>query len=213
MGWISPVDFIPIAEETDLILDIGLFIMEAALTQTRVWQQYDPRLKNMMVSVNLSTRQLSQPEIFENTMQILQATDYPIELVRLEVTESVLIDNFDTARDLLIRFSEAGIKILLDDFGTGYSSLSYLHQFPINVLKVDRSFVSEMEKRDENMAIINTIQTLANSLNMEVVGEGIETAEQLSILESIKFDYGQGYYFSRPMPADEVILYLQQKLL
>jgi len=213
MGWISPVDFIPIAEETGLILDIGLFIMEAALSQTRHWQLSDPRLQNMMISVNLSTRQLSQPELFENTMQIIQSTGYSVELLRLEVTESVLIDNFNSARELLERYSKSGIKILLDDFGTGYSSLSYLHQFPINVLKVDRSFVSEMEKREENMAIINTIRTLASSLNMEVVAEGIETEEQLLILQEMNFEYGQGYFFSRPMPADEVILYLQQNLL
>ncbi|MFT5453214.1 MAG: diguanylate cyclase (GGDEF)-like protein, partial [Enterobacterales bacterium] len=175
MGWISPVDFIPIAEETELILDIGLFIMEQAISQTKHWQLSDPRLKNLMVSVNLSTKQLSQAELFENTMQIIESTNYDVDLLRLEVTESVLIDNFESARKLLERYSEAGIKILLDDFGTGYSSLSYLHQFPINVLKVDRSFVSEMEKREENMAIINTIRTLAVSLNMEVVAEGIET--------------------------------------
>ena len=211
MGWISPIDFIPIAEETGLILDIGLYIMEQALTEAKKWQESDPLLIEMMVSVNLSTRQLSQPELFENTMQIVQATNFPVKLLRLEVTESVLIDNFDSARELLERFSEAGIKILLDDFGTGYSSLSYLHQFPIDVLKVDRSFVSEMEKREENMAIINSIKTLASSLNMEVVAEGIETSEQLSLLEKMNFEFGQGYYFSRPMPADEVTLYLQQK--
>lgn len=213
MGWISPVDFIPIAEETGLILDIGLFIMESALKQTRDWQTLDPRLDKLMVSVNLSTRQLSQPELYENTMQIIQSTNFPVELLRLEVTESLLINNFDAARELLQRYSEAGIKILLDDFGTGYSSLSYLHQFPINVLKVDRSFVSAMDKRNENMAIIKTIKTLASSLNMEVVAEGIETIEQLSILKEMQFEYGQGYYYSRPMPPDEVVLYLQQKLL
>ncbi|MFT5520406.1 MAG: diguanylate cyclase (GGDEF)-like protein [Enterobacterales bacterium] len=213
MGWISPVDFIPIAEETELILDIGLFIMEQAISQTKHWQQSDPRLKNMMVSVNLSSKQLSNAELFENTMQIIESTNYDVALLRLEVTESLLIDNFDSARNLLERYSEAGIKILLDDFGTGYSSLSYLHQFPIDVLKVDRSFVSEMEKREENMAIINTIKTLAASLNMEVVAEGIETVEQHNLLKKMKFDYGQGYLFSRPMPADEVALYLEQNLL
>ncbi|PCJ47862.1 MAG: hypothetical protein COA74_10530 [Gammaproteobacteria bacterium] len=213
MGWISPVDFIPIAEETELILDIGLFIMDQAISQTKKWQQFDSRLKNMMISVNLSTKQLSQPELFENTMQILQSANYSVDLLRLEVTESVLIDNFDSARSLLERYSEAGIKILLDDFGTGYSSLSYLHQFPINVLKVDRSFVSEMEKREENMAIINTIKILAVSLNMEVVAEGIETYEQLELLKKMGFEYGQGYFFSRPMPADEVLIYLKQNLL
>jgi diguanylate cyclase (GGDEF)-like protein len=213
MGWISPVDFIPIAEETELILDIGLFIMEQAISQTKQWQLSDPRLKNMMVSVNLSSKQLSKAELFENTMQIIESLNYDVALLRLEVTESLLIDNFDSARKLLERYSEAGIKILLDDFGTGYSSLSYLHQFPIGVLKVDRSFVSEMEKREENMAIINTIKTLASSLNMEVVAEGIETVEQLNILQKMKFDYGQGYLFSRPMPAEEVVLYLEQNLL
>jgi len=213
MGWISPVDFIPIAEETELILDIGLFIMEQALSQTKHWQQADPRLKDMMISVNLSTKQLSQPELYANTMQIIKSTDYNVSLLRLEVTESVLIDNFESARKLLERYSAAGIKILLDDFGTGYSSLSYLHQFPIDVLKVDSSFVSEMEKREENMAIINTIKTLAASLNMEVVAEGVETVEQLNLLKNMSFDYGQGYLFSRPMPADEVLIYLKQNLL
>jgi len=211
MGWISPVDFIPIAEETGLILDLGLYIMDEGLKQTRIWQQQDPRLKNMMISINLSTKQLSQPDLIKDSMQIIQANNYPLDLLRFEVTETVLIDNFEAARDVLNQFSEAGIKILLDDFGTGYSSLSYLHHFPIDVLKVDRSFVSQMENREENMAIISTIKAMASSLNMEVVGEGIETPEQLSILKSMEFEYGQGYYFSRPMPADEVDLYLQQK--
>lgn len=213
MGWISPVDFIPIAEETEIILDIGLYILDAALIQTKQWQKLDPSMKDLMVSVNISTRQLSQPELFEDTMQILQSNNYPEDLLRLEVTETVLINNFDSARDLLARFSDNGVKILLDDFGTGYSSLSYLHQFPINVLKIDRSFVMDMEKQEENLVIIKTIQALARSLNMEVVAEGIETDEQLSILKNMNFEYGQGYKLSRPMPADEVEHYLLQNLV
>jgi len=213
LGWISPVEFIPIAEETGLILDIGLYIMESALVQTKKWQDSNPRLRELMVSVNLSTKQLSQPDLFNDTMQIIQSADFSIDHLRLEVTESVLIDNFDDARNLLHQYSKAGIKILLDDFGTGYSSLSYLHQFPIDVLKVDRSFVSEMEKSEENMALISTIKTLAESLNMEVVAEGIETAEQYDILKKKGFEYGQGYFMSRPMPADEVPYYFEQQLL
>jgi len=213
MGWVSPVDFIPIAEETGLILDLGLYILDEGLKQTRIWQQQDPRLENMMISINLSTKQLSQPDLIKDSMQIIQANEFPLDLIRFEVTETILIDNFEAAKDVLHQYSKAGIKILLDDFGTGYSSLSYLHHFPIDVLKVDRSFVSQMESRDENMAIISTIKALASSLNMEVVGEGIETSEQLSILKSMDFEYGQGYYFSRPMPADEVNLYLQQTIL
>ncbi|MCP4413563.1 MAG: EAL domain-containing protein [Gammaproteobacteria bacterium] len=213
MGWISPIDFIPIAEETGLILDLGLYILDEGLKQARVWQQQDHQLENLMVSINLSTMQLSQPDLLKDIMQIIQANDYLLELLRFEVTESILIDNFEVAKNVLHQFSKAGIKILLDDFGTGYSSLSYLHHFPIDVLKVDRSFVSQMENRDENMTIISTIKALASSLNMEVVGEGIETSKQYSILKSMDFEYGQGYYFSRPMPANEVDLYLQQKIL
>ncbi len=213
MGWVSPMDFIPIAEETGLILDLGLYILDEGLKQTRVWQLQDPQLENMMVSINLSTIQLSQPDLIKDSMQIIHANDYPLELLRFEVTETILIDNFEAAKNVLHQFSQAGIKILLDDFGTGYSSLSYLHHFPIDVLKVDHSFISQMENRDENMAIISTIKALAGSLNMEVVGEGIETSDQLSILKSMDFEYGQGYYFSRPMPANEVALYLQQQIL
>ena len=211
MGWVSPVDFIPIAEETGLISDIGLFILEHSLMQTREWHQAYPHFSELMISVNLSSFQLAQKELYQDSMQIIETCQFPHKLLRLEVTESLLIDNFDSAKAILNRYAESGIKILLDDFGTGYSSLSYLHHFPIHALKVDRSFVNEMEKRDDNMAIITTIKTLAESLNMEVVAEGIETDQQRKILKQLDFEYGQGYYFAKPMPADEVNLYLKQK--
>ncbi len=211
MGWVSPVDFIPIAEETGLISDIGLFILEHSLQQTMQWHEMFPYFSDLMISVNLSSFQLAQKELYQNSMQIIESCQFPPKQLRLEVTESLLIDNFDSAKAVLNRYAESGIKILLDDFGTGYSSLSYLHHFPIHALKVDRSFVNEMEKRDDNMAIITTIKTLAESLNMEVVAEGIETNQQRQILKDLGFEYGQGYYFAKPMPADEVNLYLKQK--
>jgi len=212
MGWISPAQFIPIAEETGLISDIGLFILDRALEQTKIWQDSDPRLENLMISVNLSSHQLAQLDLYENSMQVIESHNFPVEKLRLEVTESLLIDNFETAKSILNKYEQAGIKILLDDFGTGYSSLSYLHHFPIHVLKVDRSFVMEMDKREENKAIIKTIKTLASSLNMEVVAEGIEEIEQCNTLAEMGFEYGQGYYFAKPLPPEEAKLYLIQKL-
>ena len=211
MGWVSPVDFIPIAEETGLISDIGLFILDKAIEQTKHWQDTNSHFADLKISVNLSSFQLAQHELYQDSMQIIENRQFPKEHLRLEVTESLLINNFDSAKAILNQYAEAGIKILLDDFGTGYSSLSYLHHFPIHALKVDRSFVNEMEKREDNMAIISTIKTLAQSLNMEVVAEGIETDKQRKILKNLAFEYGQGYFYSKPMPADEVTLYLAQK--
>jgi diguanylate cyclase (GGDEF)-like protein len=204
LGWVSPGEFIPIAEETGLISDIGLFIMDQALSQTIIWQNTNKQFKNLMISVNLSSYQLADIDLYQDSMQIIQSHNFPKDKLRLEVTESLLIDNFDSARQILNSYAEAGIKILLDDFGTGYSSLSYLHHFPIHVLKVDRSFVMEMDKRDENMAIISTIKTLAESLNMEVVAEGIEENHQRQTLKNMGFEYGQGFYFAKPMPAKEI---------
>ena len=210
MGWVSPIDFIPIAEETGLISDIGLFILDKAIAQTKQWQDEMPYFANLKVSVNLSSFQLAQHDLYQDSMQIIENHQFPKQHLRLEVTESLLIDNFDSARDILNQYADAGIKILLDDFGTGYSSLSYLHQFPIHALKIDRSFVNDMEQREDNMAIISTIKTLAESLNMEVVAEGIETEQQSTLLKQLEFEYGQGYFYSKPMPADEVKLYLTQ---
>ena len=212
MGWVSPGDFIPIAEETGLISDIGLFILDQAVVQTMKWQASNQYFENLMISVNLSSYQLSQKDLYTDSMQILESRQYPLHKLRLEVTESLLIDNFESARSILNSYAEAGIKILLDDFGTGYSSLSYLHHFPIHVLKVDRSFVMEMDKREENRAIIGTIKTLATSLNMEVVAEGIEEDHQRKSLKEMGFEYGQGYYFAKPMPPKEASCYLKQKL-
>lgn len=213
MGWISPADFIPIAEETGLISDIGLYILDQAIAQCQLWQNSHEKLKDIMVSVNLSSYQLAQVELFENSMQIIEGRDFPANKLRLEVTESLLIDNFESAKAILGRYADEGIKILLDDFGTGYSSLSYLHHFPIHVLKVDRSFVMAMDQSDENLAIIQTIKTLAHSLSMEVVAEGIEEQHQHEMLKEMDFEFGQGFYFAKPMSGDEAQLFLNEKFL
>ncbi|HEX6623563.1 MAG TPA: EAL domain-containing protein, partial [Pyrinomonadaceae bacterium] len=193
--------FIPLAEETGLIVPLGLGVLEEACRQLREWQTASPSNSALTVSVNLSGKQLAQADLVEQVQGVLRGAGLDPRCLKLEITESVVMDNAEAAAAVLSRLRALGVGLAIDDFGTGYSSLSYLHRFPVNTLKVDRSFISRMASGDENLEIVRTVITLAQNLGMQVVAEGIETGEQLALLKALRCDYGQGYFFSQPLPA------------
>lgn len=203
-GMISPMEFIPLAEETGLILPMGRWVLEKACLDMREVAKNIEGGHPFMVSVNLSGKQFAQPDLYEQVEAVLQETDFPSECLKLEITESVVMENAEAATRILERLKRLNIKISIDDFGTGYSSLSYLHRFSADILKVDRSFVSRMHMGGENLEIIRTIVTLAQALKMQVIAEGVETEEELKTLTVLRCDYAQGFYFAKPMPLEQL---------
>ncbi|HXS00441.1 MAG TPA: EAL domain-containing protein, partial [Pyrinomonadaceae bacterium] len=203
-GLVPPKDFIPVAEETGQILTIGQRVLESACRQAREWQTTYPAAPPLFVSVNLSVKQFNQPGLVENIAILLEEFELPPRCLKLEITESVFSDNLDAAVGLLTQLRELGVQLSIDDFGTGYSSLSYLQRFPIDTLKIDRSFVTQMMENEENLAIIRTIVALAQTLGMDVVAEGVETEDQLKLLRKLECENGQGYLFSTPLGSQQL---------
>ena len=201
-GRVFPDEFVGIAEETGLILPIDRYVLKQACIQTKIWQEkYGHPLS---ISVNLSAKQFAMRDIVYVIEQVLEETGLEPYDLKLEITESALMDNQESAAEIFHEIKKRNVQLGLDDFGTGYSSLSYLHRFPLDTLKIDRSFVSRMnEKPGEHEAIVRTIVSLAQNLKFKTVAEGIETVDQLQSLQALDCLYGQGYYFSKPMPADE----------
>ncbi|HEX8336521.1 MAG TPA: EAL domain-containing protein, partial [Pyrinomonadaceae bacterium] len=200
-GFVPPSEFIPVAEETGMIVEIGQWVLRESCRQMREWQRlsFDNRL--LTVSVNLSGKQFLQPNLIGCVKQILHETDLDPRCLKLEITESVMMENAEAASAMLVQLRALGVQLSIDDFGTGYSSLSYLHRFPVNTLKIDRSFVIRMGDAGENSEIVRTILTLASNLGMDVIAEGVETKGQLSQLKAMNCPYGQGYFFSKPVDA------------
>ena len=198
-GLVPPKDFIPVAEETGQILTIGQTVLESACRQVQEWLTTYPASPPLFVSVNLSVKQFNQPGLVENIANLLQKFNLPPRCLKLEITESVFTDNIEAAIGLLLQLRELGVQLSIDDFGTGYSSLSYLQRFPIDTLKIDRSFVTQMMESEENLAIVRTIVALAQNLGMDVVAEGVETEDQLKLLRKLECENGQGYLFSTPL--------------
>ena len=199
VGLVPPKDFIPVAEETGLILTIGQTVLESACRQAHEWQETYAGSPALFVSVNLSVKQFNQPDLVENIASLLDKFQLPPRCLKLEITESVFSDNIEAAVGLLTQLRELGVQLSIDDFGTGYSSLSYLQRFPIDTLKIDRSFVTQMMENEENLAIVRTIVALAQNLGMDVVAEGVETEDQLSLLRKLECENGQGFLFSTPL--------------
>ncbi|HEX4948072.1 MAG TPA: EAL domain-containing protein [Blastocatellia bacterium] len=197
-GSIPPTDFIPVAEDTGLILLLGEWVLREACRQLRVWDQVCPNTR-LMVSVNLSAKQLEQKDLVELVESILQESGLEPSRLKLEITESVLMSNAEQSIVLIQQLRELGICISIDDFGTGYSSLSYLHRFPIDTLKVDRSFVSGLSSAGVNTEIVQTIIMLAHNLGIDVIAEGVETNEQLAQLQQMNCGFGKGYFYSKPL--------------
>ncbi|MGI2901933.1 EAL domain-containing protein [Tolypothrix sp. VBCCA 56010] len=199
-GLLSPADFIPLAEETGLIVEIGYWVLFEACRQMQVWRMGYPTSSLEKISVNLCVKQFSQADLIEQIAQILHSTGLDACSLMLEIIESAIMENGDEA-NTASQLRAMGIKLSIDDFGTGYSSLSRLYSFPINVLKIDRSFVSPINANNRNLEIIEIIVTLADKLGMDVTAEGVETQEQLALLRKLNCEYGQGYFFSRPLDS------------
>ncbi len=200
-GFVAPDEFIPLAEETGLIFEIGRWVLGEACRQMCHLQKLVPQ--PLTISVNLSSRQFSQPNLIEQIKQTLAETGLDPRSLLLEITESVVMENAETAATMLKQLRALGVQLSIDDFGTGYSSLSYLHRFPVSMLKIDRTFIGRMSVGGENTEIVRTIITLANNLGMQVVAEGVETEAQLAHLRKLNCAYGQGYLFSRPVAAEQ----------
>jgi diguanylate cyclase (GGDEF)-like protein/PAS domain S-box-containing protein len=201
-GIVSPNEFIPVAEETGFIVPIGQWVLEEACNQLAQWQAKHPADPPLYMAVNLSGRQFSQPDLIENIERVLREHQLPPNSLKLEITESAIMENAEAVTERLLHLRALGVRLGLDDFGTGYSSLSYLHRFPLDTLKIDRSFVSRMLEGGENREIVRTIVALGRNLNMDVIAEGVEGEAQLSDLRRLECAHGQGFYFARPLAAD-----------
>jgi EAL domain-containing protein (putative c-di-GMP-specific phosphodiesterase class I) len=210
-GLVSPADFIPVAEETGLIVPIGEWVLLEACKHIRKCQLAFPSHRSLSLSVNLSARQVAQADLLDRIKEALAVSKLSPHCLKLEITESVVMENAEAATLMFRQLRALGVQLSIDDFGTGYSSLSYLHRFPLNYLKIDRSFVTHITKDNDN-AIVRTISTLARNLGMEVIAEGIETEEQYQQLRMLGCEYGQGYLFSHPVHSEGVLHLLAQDL-
>jgi len=204
LGLIPPDDFIPLAEETGLIVQIGWQVLTKSCKQMQEWRAQMPPSGPIDLSVNLSSKQFLQPDIVDQIQEALEEAELDPRCLRLEMTESALMENAEVVFPLLTKLQSLNVRLHMDDFGTGYSSLSYLHKLPIDTLKIDRSFVMDLGLREEALEIVKTIVTLAHNLKMQVVAEGVETKEQLTMLRGLGCEYAQGFYFSKPVDGSKV---------
>jgi EAL domain-containing protein (putative c-di-GMP-specific phosphodiesterase class I) len=197
-GFISPAQFIPLAEECGLIMPLGAWVLRRACADAATWPD------DKLVAVNLSPAQFRHADLAKEILAVLRETGLPPHRLELEVTESLLIDDPDRVLSTLMVLKEAGVRISLDDFGTGYSSLSYLQRFPFDKIKIDRSFVSQMEKNADSMSIIRAVIALGKSLRIKITAEGVETPTQLGLLQAENCDLVQGYLLGKPMAKEDL---------
>lgn len=209
-GWVGPNVFIPLAEQTGLIIPLGEWVLAEACRQMQCWQTELAEFLPLSVAVNLSGLQLAQPTLAASIVSLWERAQVQGLHLKLEVTESLLMQNTGLVIQQLQELQARGVQICIDDFGTGYSSLAYLHSLPINTLKIDRSFVDRMTQDAKNLSIVKTILALAHTLGLSVIAEGIETVEQFNWLRSLGCTEGQGYLFAKPLPSQELALWLQQ---
>jgi diguanylate cyclase (GGDEF)-like protein len=219
-GMISPMTFIPIAEDTGLIIPLGFWVFKQACEQAMIWQQELQLPTLPFMSINVSTKQFMHPEFIAQIDKIIQETGMCTSQIKLEITESAIMENAQVASDLLNQLKERNIQLAIDDFGTGYSSLSYLHQFPVDTLKIDRSFISRLEVQNTSQhlpqnqqrysRIVQSIITLAHDLGMNVVAEGVEVESQCQRLQSLQCEFGQGYLWAKPLESNAAQQLLQQ---
>jgi len=199
---VSPAEFIPVAEDTGLIVPLGEWVLREACTQAQAWQAVQPGVR---VAVNLSPRQFRQKQLVVMVEQALRDSGLPPSLLELELTEGMLMHHADETVQTLEQLHEMGVRLAIDDFGTGYSSLSYLKRFPIHTLKIDRSFVQDLSHDPDDAAIVTAIIAMARGLDLSVTAEGVETEEQAAFLRSLSCRLAQGFHFGRPMPAAEFV--------
>ncbi|MEH1798432.1 MAG: EAL domain-containing protein [Nostoc sp.] len=198
-GLVSPTEFIPVAEETGLINVINTWVLQSACHQLSIWQHHPVIPEPLTISVNLSARLFLQPNLVEQIDRIIYENKINPAYLELEITESVIMENTNAIKIILQQLKQRKIKLIMDDFGTGYSSLSYLHSFPLNALKIDKSFVKRMQENKENMGLVPAMIGIANSMGMSAIAEGVETQEQLAQLRSLNCNFAQGYLFSQPI--------------
>jgi EAL domain-containing protein (putative c-di-GMP-specific phosphodiesterase class I) len=202
LGLVAPAEFIPLAEDTGLIVPIGEWVLQTACRQNRKWQaQGFPPLR---IAVNICARQFQQADMAQVIVRVLDRADLDPRHLELELTESSIMNNAEFAIDVLTRLKQMGVKISVDDFGTGFSSLNYLKRLPIDALKIDQSFVRDATTDPDDAALVMAVITLGHNLRLKVVAEGVETEEQLRFLHLLRCDEIQGLLFSRPLPADEL---------
>jgi EAL domain-containing protein (putative c-di-GMP-specific phosphodiesterase class I) len=204
-GLVSPVEFIPIAEESGLIVELGRRALELACSQTAAWRTAHPQLSGLHVAVNLSARQLADPDLTGTVSAVLAETGLPADGLWLELTESMLMEDVDAAAAALAALRGLGVHLSIDDFGTGYSSLAYLTRFPVDALKIDRSFVENMSRDAEDEVVVTSVIALAHTLRLDVVAEGVETPAQLAMLTQFGCDAAQGFHLGRPETAASVL--------
>lgn len=210
-GNVSPADFIPLAEDTGLIIPIGEWVLRTAVRQNMAWQKEG--IPPVRMAVNISAYQFLDNNFLNTVFRILNETGMPAHLLELEITETVLMQQTAAATSILAQLRNKGIRISIDDFGTGYSSLNYIKNFPVDTLKIDKSFIQDMDANPNNKAIITAVTTLAHDLNLKVIGEGVETTQQLLTLNEPECDEIQGYLFSKPIPGNKVNQWLKQQNL
>lgn len=204
-GWVSPGEFIPLAEQTGLIIPLGEWVLTETCRQINLWEKVLANALPLSIAVNLSGVQLTQTNLVSVVEQLYKTFCNKEIYFKLEVTESVLMKNGEVASEALAKLRANGIQICIDDFGTGYSSLAYLHILPIDFVKIDRSFVNQMTENTKNLDIVETIISLAHRLDLKVIAEGVETQAQNEILRSLGCEYGQGYFFSKPLHPNAII--------
>jgi diguanylate cyclase (GGDEF)-like protein len=209
-GLVAPLDFIPLAEETGLIVPIGSWVLSEACRQVREWQQRHSRAEPLTLSVNLSVKQFAQPDFVAHMAGIVRGSGLDPHCLKLEITESIAIDDPDRTRGMLDELRLLGVRMYLDDFGTGYSSLGQLHRLSLDAIKIDRSFVMRMSEGPMHWQLVRTVRDLARNIGVTVIAEGVETAEQLAELRGLGCESAQGYLFSRPVPAVEMERLLEQ---
>jgi diguanylate cyclase (GGDEF)-like protein len=201
-GLVPIGEFLPVAEESGLIVPIGEWVIGEACRQLRAWDDLLCPQRPLAVNINISGREFIQPDLVACLREALEETGLDPARVRIEITESVIMDDAMAAQATLDRLSDLGVKLHMDDFGTGYSSMSHLRDFRLDALKIDRSFVSHIGPGGEHAEIVRTIVALGHNLGLEVVAEGVETAEQALLLRSLGCEYGQGFHFAKPLPAE-----------
>jgi EAL domain-containing protein (putative c-di-GMP-specific phosphodiesterase class I) len=198
---VQPADFISVAEETGMIRELGWWSLREACRQTCTWNASRSNGAPLTISVNLSVKQLLQPNLATAIGILLRETGLAPSSLKLEITESAVMQDPAAAAEVLLQIKSLGVQLSIDDFGTGYSSLSYLHRFPLDTLKIDRSFTAEIDHGGDSLEIVRTILPMAKGLRLDVIAEGVENCEQLAILSKLQCEFAQGYYFSKPLTA------------
>jgi diguanylate cyclase (GGDEF)-like protein len=210
LGLLSPLEFIPVAEQSNLIIAVTQAVLQEACSQARIWKSQFPPDLHFSISVNVPARYLTKPDLVQEISALIAEHDLPAEYLRLEMTESGIMEDPESASNALSHLSELGVKTHIDDFGTGYSSLSYLANLPVHALKIDRDFVSQLDVDERKSMIVRSVVALAHNLGLKVIAEGVETPHQLDYLKALKCQYGQGYLFSAPRDSEQATDFIKE---